>query len=61
MIFSKSLRDLKVNLKFFDYYRFFVDYYATITKFLMRFKIKNFVDVFFQKSSTKNTFLKNMF
>ena len=48
MIFLKNLRDLKVNLKFFDYYRFFIDYYATIARLLMRFKIKSFADVFFK-------------
>ena len=56
IIFSKNLRDLKVNLKFFDYYRFFVDYYAAIAKFLMRFKIKNFVDVFLKNRRRKTHF-----
>ena len=48
IIFSKNLRDLKMNLKFFDYYRFFVDHYAAIARFLVRFKIKSFADVFFK-------------
>ena len=60
MIFSKNLRDLKVNLKFFDYYRFFVDYYATIAKFLMRFKIKSFVNVFLKIVDEKHIFKKHV-
>ena len=61
MIFSKNLRDLKVNLKFFDYYRFFVDYYALIARFLMRFKIKNFANAFFKNRRRKTHFQKIRF
>ena len=33
--FLTNLRDLKINLKFFEYYRFFVNYYVNIVKFLV--------------------------
>ena len=61
MIFSKNLRDLKMNLKFFDYYRFFVDHYVAIAKFLIRLKIKSFANVFFKNRRRKTHFQKIRF
>ena len=35
---------MKINLEFFEYYRFFVDHFAIIVKFLIKFKIRKFVN-----------------
>jgi len=44
MKFSRNLRDFGMKLRFFDYYRQFVDYYVAITRLLIKLKIKNFID-----------------
>ena len=49
MKFFRNLRELKVELNFFDYYRTFVNHYVAITRLLMKLKIKDFKD-----SSIKN-------
>ena len=40
--FSRSLRELKIELNFFEYDRIFVNYYVTIARSLMRLKTQNF-------------------
>ena len=49
--FFRNLKKLKIKLKFFEYYKVFVNYYVIIAKLLMKFKIKNF----------RNNFIKNRF
>ena len=49
--FFRNLKKLKIKLRFFKYYKFFVNHYAIITKSLMKFKIKDF----------RNNFIKNRF
>ena len=52
--FSRNLRKLKINLKFFEYYRFFVDYYVKITKLLIKLKTRNFFNVSLKERRRKN-------
>ena len=40
--FSRNFKKLKIKLRFFEYYKFFVNYYAIIAKSLIKLKIKNF-------------------
>ena len=56
MKFSTIFRKLEINLSFFDYYKFFVNYFVNITKSLVQLKIKNFKNV-----SIKNRFKKKHF
>ena len=56
MKFLRNFRDFEVDLKFFDYYRFFVNYYAIITKSFVRLKIQNFIDVSIKKRKKRNHF-----
>ena len=56
MKFSRNFRDLEVDLKIFDYYRFFVNYYAIIIKSFIRLKIQNFIDVSIKKRKKRNYF-----
>ena len=42
IIFSRNLRELKIDLNFFDYYQKFVKNYAIIVKSLIQLKIKDF-------------------
>ena len=42
--FLKNLRELEVDLEFFEYYRDFVNHYITIIKLLIKFKIRDFVN-----------------
>ena len=51
MKFSRNLKKLKIKLKFFKYYKFFVNHYTIIAKLLIKFKIKDF----------RNNFIKNRF
>ena len=44
MIFFKKFRNLKINFEFFEFYRFFVDHFAIIVKFFIKFKIQKFVN-----------------
>ena len=56
MKFSRNLRDFEVDLKFFDYYRFFVNHYAIIAKSLVRLKTQNFIDASMKKRKKRNYF-----
>ena len=58
MKFSRNFRDFKIDLKFFNYYRFFVNHYAIIIKSLVRLKIQNFIDVSIKKRKKRNYFEK---
>ena len=49
MKFFRNLRELKVELNFFDYYCTFVNHYIAIIRSLVKLKIKDFKD-----SSIKN-------
>ena len=49
MQFSRNLQKLKINLKFFEYYRFFVDYYVKIVKLLIKLKTRDFFNVSFKE------------
>ena len=51
MKFFVNLKELKIKLKIFDYYRNFVDHYAVIFKSLIKLKTKNFIS-----NSIKNKF-----
>ena len=42
--FLRNLRELKVDLRFFEYYRHFVNHYIAIVKLLIKFKTRNFVN-----------------
>ena len=53
MKFSRSLRELKVEFDFFEYYRIFVDYYVAIARSLMQLKTQDF-----KESSIKGQFRK---
>ena len=53
MSFSFTLRQLKIELKFFKYYRKFVFHYAAITKLLMKFNTREFKNSFFKKQSRR--------
>ena len=66
--FSRTFRELKIGLGFFDYYRKFVEWYVTIEKFLLKLKTKDFKNdfaksqirlkwtnkIFLQKKAIKN-------
>ena len=56
MTFSTNFKNLKVSLKFFEYYKFFVKHFVNIVKSLIKLKIKNF-----KKVSIKNRFKKKHF
>ena len=47
--FLKNLRKLEVDLKFFEYYRDFVNYYTTIAKPLIKLKTRDFVSNLIKK------------
>ena len=49
MKFSRNFRDFEIDLNFFNYYRFFMNYYAIIIKSFVRLKIQNFIDVSIKK------------
>ena len=51
MKFFVNLKKLKIKLKFFDYYRSFVNHYTIIFKSFIKLKIKNFIN-----NSIKNKF-----
>ena len=51
MKFFVNLKELEIELKFFNYYRNFVDYYAIIFKSFIKLKIKDFIN-----NSIKNKF-----
>ena len=42
MIFLRNLRELKIDLGFFEYYRKFVKDYTIIIRLLIQLKIENF-------------------
>ena len=42
--FLRNLKELEINLRFFEYYRDFVDHYTTIARLLIKLKIRNFVN-----------------
>ena len=42
MSFPRNLKELEMRLKFFDYYRFFVNHYVIIARSFVRLKIKSF-------------------
>ena len=58
MKFSRNFRDFEVDLRFFDYYRFFVNYYAIIIKSFVQLKIQNFIDVSIKERKRRNHFEK---
>ena len=58
MKFSRNFRDFEIDLNFFDYYRFFVNYYAIITKSFVRLKIHDFIDASIKKQKKRNHFKK---
>ena len=53
MKFPVNLKELKVNLNFFEYYKLFVNHFANIAKLLVQLKIKNF-----KSASIKDRFKK---
>ena len=53
MKFSRSLRELKIELNFFKYYYIFVDHYIAIVRSLMQLKTRNF-----KESPIKDRFQK---
>ena len=58
MKFSRNFRDFEIDLKFFDYYQFFVNHYAIIIKSLVRLKTQNFIDASIKKRKKRNHFEK---
>ena len=56
--FSRNFRDFEVDLNFFDYYRFFVNYYVIIIKSFVRLKTQNFIDASIKKRKKRNYFEK---
>ena len=44
MKFLRNLKDLKMKLRFFSYYRWFIDHYVAIARLLVKLKIKNFIN-----------------
>ena len=55
MKFFVNFKKLKINLNFFEYYKFFVNYFVNIVKFFVQLKIKNFKNV-----SIKNRLKKHL-
>ena len=53
MKFSINFKKLKIELNFFDYYKFFVNHFVNIVKFLIQLKIRDF-----KNASIKNHFKK---
>ena len=53
MKFPRNLRELKIELDFFKYYRIFVNHYVAIAQSLMRLRTRNF-----KENSIKNQFRK---
>ena len=51
--FLRNLRKLEVDLRFFEYYRDFVNYYTTIVKLLIKFKTRDFVNNLMKKKSRR--------
>ena len=56
--FLTILRNLKMKLNFFEYYRFFVNYFVNIVKPLVQLKTRNFIDAFIKNRRKKNYFNK---
>ena len=54
MFFSRNLKELEIRLRFFDYYRFFMNHYAIIARFLVRLKIKSFANDFVKNRSRRD-------
>ena len=52
--FSRNLKELEMRLRFFDYYRFFVNHYAIIARLFVRLKIKSFVNDFVKDRSRRD-------
>ena len=53
MKFSRTLRELKTALEFFNYYRKFVSNYAIVVKLLIALKIKDFKNNFIKEQLKK--------
>ena len=56
--FLTILRNFKMKLNFFEYYRFFVNHFVNIVKSLVRLKIRNFINVSIKSRRKKNHFNK---
>ena len=54
IFFSRNLKELEMKLRFFDYYRFFVNHYAIIVRSLVRLKIKSFASDFVKDRSRRD-------
>ena len=54
MSFLRNLRELEMRLRFFDYYRFFVNHYAIIARFFVKLKIKSFASDFVKDRSRRD-------
>ena len=54
MSFSRNLKEFEMRLKFFDYYRFFVNHYAVIARSLVKLKIKSFASDFVKNRSRRD-------
>ena len=54
MSFSRNFKEFEMRLRFFDYYRFFVNHYAIIARSLVRLKIKSFARDFVKDRSRRD-------
>ena len=59
--FFRNLRELEVELSFFNYYRTFVNHYVVIIQSLIKSKIKDFKDSLIKSRSKKKHVIRMRF